>query len=180
MRKLWPLHWARRTHGPAAAFARYKNLATPLLAPFPPSFLFNNPTASASRRSVLALHAHSALLPRKPTLSHQAPLIGHAAAEKDRASEVRGSFTHNPRSPLQLRCYWAAVMRIPSYVRLALAELRARQRPDPLAICLVVAPSPPLTAARSGDWDAVDTASPRCSATASRRNVSQRRGLSSA
>jgi hypothetical protein len=28
------------------------------------------------------------------------------------------------------------MMRIPSQVHLALAELRARQRPDPLAICL--------------------------------------------
>jgi hypothetical protein len=68
-----PPHRARRVYGPAAAFAGYKNLATPLLAPFPFSFLFNSLTISASQRSVLVLHAHSALLPRILSLSARLP-----------------------------------------------------------------------------------------------------------
>jgi hypothetical protein len=64
MRKPRPPHRVRRAHGPPAAFAGYKNVASLSLASFPSSFLFNNLTTSASQRSVLALYAHSALLPR--------------------------------------------------------------------------------------------------------------------
>jgi hypothetical protein len=69
------------------------------------------------------------------------------------------------------------MIQIPLHVRLALAELQARQRLDPLAICLVVALLLPLTITRSGDKDAINKASPRYSIIASRRNASKRRGL---
>jgi hypothetical protein len=59
-------------------------------------------------------------------------------------NKMRGSFNQNPKSSPAAR--W-----IPSHDPLALIELRAQQRLEPLAMCLAIAPPSPLSAAHSRD-----------------------------
>jgi hypothetical protein len=143
MRKPRPPHRARRAHGPAAAFAGYKNVASSVARSFPsflPSQPPQRPSSSATFMRIRPFCLEScAFPPGSPDRPRR------SWGEEDRASEVRGSF--GPESAIAPYSFDATEQlwyRSPHRIRLALAELRAQQCPDPLATSLAVAPSPPL------------------------------------
>jgi len=150
MRKPRPPHQARRVHGPRAALAGYKNLASSISCSSSPSSFSHNPEFSTS--ATLGARASN------PTSSNQAPLIGHAAAEKTTPARCGLSTTRIRDRPLQLRCCWAAVMRIPSQVH---SHWSSYELSSVQAFSQSASPSHhhrPLPAAPSGDWDATDWA----------------------
>ena len=96
MRKPRPPHQARRMHGPRAALAGYKNLASSISCSSSPSSFSHNPEFSTS--ATVGARASN------PTSSNQAPLIGHAAAEKTTPARCGLSTTRIRDQPLQFRC----------------------------------------------------------------------------
>jgi len=134
MRKPRPPHQARRVHGPRAALAGYKNLASSISCSSSPSSFFHNPEFSTS--AMLGARASN------PTSSNQAPPDRPRRSCEDHASEVRAVFNKHPRSAPTTSMLLSSCDADPLSGLLAWVELRAQQRPGLLAICLAVAPSP--------------------------------------
>jgi hypothetical protein len=133
-------HRARRVHGPAAAFAGYKNGAAAHLSLFFPSFLFTQ--ANNTLLATLGFWMRLAFGPSVwPLFSTRLTCIGHAAAE------IRASSRIPPRSPplvsmLRTLCDANHLVRL---LRSASYWPRIRAEPAPsaldLRICLVTTSS---------------------------------------